>query len=92
MNALVNYWWKGHVGSAAQAGSALDVLVLALLNLRHLPPEHRAAWRTIFDHYIFSAGDDSRRTFPPHRRGVLGKISPDFAKQVREFLIKQLRK
>ncbi|QJR16776.1 cupin-like domain-containing protein [Usitatibacter palustris] len=92
VNMLVNYWWKGHVGSAAQGGSALDVLLLALLNLRHLPPEHRAAWRAIFDHYIFSATEDVSSHIPAHRHGVLGPISPEFAKEVREFLVKQLRK
>jgi hypothetical protein len=91
-NMLVNYWWKGWVGSAARTGSALDCLVHAVLNLRHLPPEHRQAWRAIFDHYVFTSGDDPAAHIPAHKRGVLGKISPDLAQQIRAFLVKQLQR
>ena len=91
-NMLVNYWWKGWVGSAATTGSALDCLAHSVLNLRHLPPEHRQAWRAIFDHYVFGSGDDPAAHIPAHKRGILGKISPDLAKQIRAFLVKQLQR
>ena len=91
-NALVNYWWKGSPEAAARSDSALAALVHCLLNLRHLPPEHRRAWRTIFDHYVFDPESDPASHIPAGKRGVLGRISPDMAKQIKAFLAKQLER
>lgn len=90
-NVLVNYWWKGWPGAAGRADSALDCLLHALLNLRDLPPEHRRAWGVIFDHYVFGADDATARHVPARRRGVLGDISPELARQIRDFLVAKLR-
>ena len=91
-NMLVNYWWKGRPEAPAQAGSALDVLLHSLINLRALSPEQREAWRTIFDHYVFSADDTTARHIPESKRGVLGPMSPEYVKSVKEFLVTQLKK
>ena len=91
-NILVNYWWKGSVGATSPSASALDCLLHCMLNLKHLPEEHREAWRVIFDHYVFRARDDLAAHIPEGKRGVLGEISPDLAKQVREFLVNQLKR
>jgi hypothetical protein len=88
-NALVNYWWRG--GSAESKASALDSLLLAILNLRDLPPEQREAWRSIFDHFVFNATEETARHIPAARRGVLGPVSPELSRQVREFLVNQLK-
>jgi hypothetical protein len=90
-NVLVNYWWKGPVDAATQADSAFDCLVHSMLSLRHLAPEHRKAWGLIFEHYIFGAGDDVAAHIPEHKRGVLGEISPELAKQIKAFLVGQLK-
>ena len=92
VNALVNYWWKGPPAASVQADSALDCLLLAVLRLRHLPPEQRRAWASIFDHYVFGASAESVEHIPPHVRGVLGEISPELAKQVKAFLVSQLQR
>ncbi|HLX21749.1 MAG TPA: cupin-like domain-containing protein [Usitatibacter sp.] len=91
-NMLVNYWWKGRPDAPAQAGSALDVLLHSLINLRQLSPEQREAWRAILDHYVFSADDDTAKHIPESKRGVLGEMSPDYVKSVKEFLVAQLKK
>ena len=91
-NALVNYWWRGNGAGQGKAPSALDCLLLGILNLRHLPPEQREAWRAIFDHYIFAADTETAGHIPKAKRGVLGEISPELAQQVREFLVSQLRR
>ena len=90
-NILVNYWWKGHVGAGA-ADSALACLLHCLLALKHLPAEQRLVWRTLFDHYIFSADPRSFEHIPESVRGVLGEISPELAKQVKAFLVSQLQR
>ena len=89
-NALVNYWWREAHGPSGRANSALNALLLAILDLRHLPPAQREAWRNIFDHYVFSAGEGVASHVPKARRGVLGDINPELAKQVRAFLKEQL--
>jgi len=91
-NMLVNYWWKGDPRAPAQAGSALDVLLHSLINLRPLPREQRQAWRAILDHYVFSADDSTASHIPESRRGVLGAMSPEYVKSVKEFLAAQLKR
>jgi hypothetical protein len=49
-------------------------------------------WKTIFDHYVFSASAESVEHIPVHVRGVLGEISPELAKQVKAFLVSQLQR
>lgn len=92
LNALVNYWWKGAPDSDTRAPSALDCLLHSMLNLRHLSPEQKAAWRAIYDHYVFNPQDDAGAHLPAHARGVLGPITPALAEQVRAFLLKQLQR
>lgn len=89
-NALVNYWWREAHEPAGKANSAVNSLLLAILDLRHLPPAQREAWRNIFDHYVFTAGEGVAGHVPKARRGILGEISPELAKQVRAFLKSQL--
>ena len=89
-NMLVNYWWKGAPGAPGTGDSALDCLLHSLLSLRQLPAEQRKAWAAIFAHYVFDADAQSAAHIPEHRRGILGEMSPDFRRQVRAFLVKQL--
>ena len=90
VNALVNYWWREAHEPSGKANSALNSLLLAILDLRHLPPAQREAWRKIFDHYVFTEGEGVASHVPKARRGILGEISPELAKQVRAFLKSQL--
>ena len=92
LNILVNYWWKGAAQAAARAQSALDCLYHCLLNLKHVAPEHRAAWGAIFEHYVFNGEYDPGGHLPQSRRGILGDVSPDRARQIRAFLVKQLQR
>jgi hypothetical protein len=89
-NALVNYWWRESHGPAGRANSALNALLLAILDLRHLPPAQREAWRNIYDHYVFTAGEEVASHVPKARRGILGEINPELAQQIRAFLKEQL--
>ena len=62
-----------------------------LLNFKHLEPEHKEAWGVIFDYYVFNAKEDPAAHIPEHKRGVLGKISPELARQLRAFLVGKLQ-
>jgi hypothetical protein len=83
VNLLVNYWWND-----AQSGTpeAFDALVHAILAVRPNPPARRAAWRALFDHYIFEANGDPMAHFPPQQRGILGRMSPPLADFIRTWL------
>jgi hypothetical protein len=89
-NMLVNYWWKGAPGAPGTGDSALDCLLHSLMSLRHLPLEQRKAWSAIFAYYVFDADEESVVHIPAARRGILGDMTPDFRRQVRAFLVKQL--
>jgi len=88
-NLLVNYWWKDTLGAGGRDDSALDCLMHALLNLRHLPAPQRAAWGAIFQHYLFDATDPAPY-LGAEQRGVLGDVAPERAAQIRAFLAERL--
>ena len=81
-NVLVNYWWN----EARQVGSPFDSMLHAVLTLRDLPPEQRAVWRALFEHYVFTSGDESMSHLPREQRGMLGPPSPERAQAIRAIL------
>ena len=81
-NVLVNYWWN----EARQVGSPFDSMLHAILTLRDLPPEQRAVWRALFEHYVFTSGDESMSHLPREQRGMLGPPSPERAQAIRAIL------
>ena len=81
-NVLANYWWN----EARQAGSPFDSMLHAILAVRDLPPEQRAVWRTMFEHYVFQSGDESMAHLPREQRGMLGPPSPEREKAIRAIL------
>jgi hypothetical protein len=91
-NVLVNYWWKGAVGANASADSALSCLLHAILALRGLPAEHREVWKTFFDYYVFDATAETAAHIPEPVRGVLGDIPPELARNLKAFLVTQLKR
>ena len=78
-------------GAAVGAVSGFDALLLSILNLRTLPPEARAAWRSLLEHYVF--GDQSQVTahIPPHRQGLLGPLTPAETERLREQIAQRLK-
>ncbi len=93
-NVLVNYWWRHSsgdgAGTDAGANSAFDALLHAILSIRSLPPETRAAWQALFGHYVF--GDQAAVTahIPAHRHGILGHLSGAQLTALRAHLAKRL--
>jgi hypothetical protein len=90
-NLLVNYWWHVLGGTAVGAVSGFDGLLASILNLRTLPAPARAAWRALFDYYVF--GDPGQVTghIPPHRHGLLGSLTPAEAERLREQIAQRLK-
>jgi hypothetical protein len=80
VGAMVNFWWRDAGGEV----SPFHALLLAALTVRALPDNERAAWKTFFDHYLFS--DDPAAHLPAEARGVLGERSPEISRAVRRHL------
>ncbi len=74
------------------AESGFDSLVHAVLNLRSLPPPTRNAWRALFEHYVFGSAGRSGFPHPPHKHGVLGRLSPADREKVKEYLAGRLKR
>ena len=65
-NILVNYWFNRDQASAAYP--YVPLLHLAYQAYRNMPPQHREAWRALYDHYVFqTAGDPMTAVAPAHR-------------------------
>jgi hypothetical protein len=90
INGLVNFWWRQ---SPPFMDTPLNTLMMALLTLRDLPPEQRAAWRQLFDHYVFDATEETAAHIPAHARGVLASpIAEPVARQLRAVLLNRLNR
>ena len=91
LNILINYWWKGKLGSANKSDSGFDGLLHCLLNMNTLPPDPRQAWRAIFDHYVFDSRNDPAAHIAPHRRGVLGNVTPALEQEIKAWLVRRIQ-
>jgi hypothetical protein len=65
-NVLVNYWFNRD--EAADRYPFVLLLRLMFQAYRDMSPEHRNAWRALYDHYVFQAGGDPMEALAaPHR-------------------------
>lgn len=92
VNALMNYWWNGSAAKGATSPSPIDSLNIALLAMRDLTPAQRNAWRCMFDHYLFKQGIDPAAYIPEHQQHLLGNISPEYVKAVKDYFVEKLKK
>jgi hypothetical protein len=88
-NVLVNYWWRR---SPDWMDAPINALMLALLSVRDLPPEQRAAWQELFRHYVFEAGPDTASHIPESARRVLAPLTASTARALRAQLLKKLNR
>jgi Cupin-like domain len=86
-NMLVNYWWNEAVTAA---GAPLDAMLFALMNLRLAPERQRAAWRAMFDFFVFQTQGDPAAHLPFGREGVQGPITPERAKYLELQVLRKL--
>lgn len=86
-NVLLNYWWRD---TPRFLGQPQDALNHAILSIRDLPPEDKAIWRALFDHYVFDNGPLVTDHIPAAARGVLDPLDADSAGRLRSFLLRTL--
>jgi hypothetical protein len=85
-NVLVNYWWNDQKPPLNVA----DSLLHAMFAIRDLPPEQRAVWRNLFDHYVFQESGDPLGHLPPENRGLMGARGGETLRMVRQLLLRSL--
>jgi len=83
VNLFINYWWTD---ARRDAGSPYDALAYAIYALKVLPPEQRAVWRDVFDHYVFEANGDPAEHLPPHARGILGEVNSEMLARLKDYI------
>lgn len=88
VGAMVNFWWRD---GPDYMMTPLFTLLHALLTMRELPVSERAAWRTMFDHYIFQANGDPMAHLPDGARGAFGTMTPAVLGRLKAFLAGPLR-
>ena len=87
-NVLVNYWWNA---APSFMDTPMDTMLHAFLSLRDRAPQEKAAWRAMFNHYVF--GDDAVAAhLPPAARGPLSPLDEGTARQLRAYLLGRLNR
>jgi hypothetical protein len=88
-NVLVNFWWNAVPG---YIDSPQTTLLHAMLSLRDRPATEKAAWRTLFDFYVFGNADEPRRHLPEGARGPLAPIDDTLARRLRGLVTRKLQR
>ena len=88
-NTLVNYWWST---SPAFVPTPMHALYHALWSIRDRPEREKAAWRNVFEYYVFGPRERAGEHLPAPARGVLGPLDDDRARQIRAMLINKLNR
>jgi hypothetical protein len=87
LGAMINFWWRD---AEPPLLTPLNALYHAVIAMKNLPPSELAAWRVLFDHYIFEDNGDPVEHLPEPARGILGRRTPDLVARVKKLLIDAL--
>jgi hypothetical protein len=88
-NVLVNFWWNA---VPSYVDSPQITLLHALLSLRDRPVSEKAAWRALFDHYVFGNPETPRAHLPEPARGPLAPIDETLARRLRALVTRRLQR
>lgn len=84
---LINFWWRD---AEPPLLTPLNALYHAIITMKELPPNELAAWRNMFEHYVFGDNGDPVEYLPQNARGVLSKRTPELVARVKKLLIDSL--
>jgi hypothetical protein len=87
LGAMINFWWRD---AEPPLLTPLNALYHAVITMKNLPPRELAAWRTLFDHYVFEENGDPAEHLPEQARGILGRRTPELVERVKKLLIAAL--
>lgn len=89
LGAMINFWWGQ---SPIWAEPPMNALLHALLAMGHLDAPERAAWRTVFDHYVFDRPEGVVDHIPEHARGIAETLNRPYARRLRATLLQALNR
>lgn len=87
LGAMINFWWRD---AEPPLLTPLNALYHAVITMENLPPAELAAWRVLFDHYVFRDDGPPLAHVPEPARGILGRRTPDLVARVKKLLIDAL--
>lgn len=82
--ALVNFWWRD---GPEYMVTPMFTLWHAMLTIRDLPANERAAWRDFFDHYVFQTNGDPMAHLPVEARGLMAPMTREIEARLKRLLI-----
>lgn len=88
-NAMMNYWWND---SPAFLDSPWNTVLHAMLSLRDRSEAEKAAWRNIFDYYVFGDANVPREHLPEDMLGPLGVLDSMTARRLRAMILNRLNR
>ncbi|TCM20539.1 cupin-like protein [Novosphingobium sp. PhB165] len=88
-NVLINYWWNA---VPAFVDDPMTTLLHGLLSLRERPPHEKAAWRSMFDHYVFGPSEAASAHLPQAARGPLAPLDPLIARRLRALIANRINR
>ena len=88
-NVLVNYWWNT---APDFMDTPMNTVLHALLSLRDRPAAEKAAWRAIFDYYVFGDAARPAAHLPPGAQGPLAPLDDIAARRLRAELLRKLNR
>ena len=88
-NAMMNYWWNT---SPAFLDTPMTTLLHGLMSLRDRPEPEKAAWRSVFDYYVFGPSERPRAHIPEAARGALAPFDDRTTRRMRAQLLDRLNR
>jgi len=85
--AMINFWWRD---AEPPLLTPLNALYHSVITMKNLPANELAAWRVLFDHYVFGGNGDPAEHLPEAGRGILGRRTPELVARVKKLLIEAL--
>ena len=87
LGAMINFWWRD---AEPPLLTPLNALYHCVITMKNLPPSELAAWRAMFDHYVFGDNGDPAAHLPEPARGILGRRTPQLVARVKKLLLEAL--
>ncbi|MFD1951713.1 cupin-like domain-containing protein [Sphingomonas arantia] len=88
-NMMINYWWNDAPGFM---DTPMNTLLHGLLSLRDRPAAEKAAWRAMFDYYVFGPADRPAAHLPEAARGDLAPLDTLSARRLRAKLLQRINR
>jgi len=88
-NVMINYWWNS---VPRFVDTPMVTLKHALLSLRDRPEHEKAAWRELFEYYVFGDPKQAAAHLPEHVRGPLGPMDDVSSRRLRADILARLNR